>query len=211
MTLIDAKIDAAVENLIREWNTAERQIKMAEQIRRAEIVAASIFELRYAGRKVIDVLDLVLHEDRTKSEVSEKIYALIVDATEDCLRANFDAVDAAIDYITLWLYDNERNFGIKNLIRYFPRYAEITGQIADIQEKIAEAREHRAKRQQIYEDIVSKKWADIVSLFDQMRISDARILVAAERDKRRMLLISVAFALVGFIVGLAGTVVALMH
>jgi hypothetical protein len=53
--MLNDELDNALRELITQWNVAERRIKKAEQVRANEVVASAIFELRYAGRKIIDI------------------------------------------------------------------------------------------------------------------------------------------------------------
>jgi hypothetical protein len=56
--LDDAELKAALQELIKQWNIAEARIKKAEQVRGNEVVASAIFELRYAGRKLVDAIEI---------------------------------------------------------------------------------------------------------------------------------------------------------
>lgn len=58
--MLDPELDAVIAEFIKQWNVAERRIKKAEQVRANEVVASAIFELRYAGRKIVDALDISL-------------------------------------------------------------------------------------------------------------------------------------------------------
>ena len=58
--MLDDRFDKLFRALIEQWNIAERRIKKAEQVRGNEVVSSAIFELRYAGRKLIDAHSLVL-------------------------------------------------------------------------------------------------------------------------------------------------------
>jgi hypothetical protein len=81
--MLDNELDQAIAEYIRQWNIAERRIKKAEQVRANEVVASAIFELRYAGRKIVDALDLILKTDiSTDKDSRTKVHSYIADATE---------------------------------------------------------------------------------------------------------------------------------
>src|SRR5229473_6540765 len=72
-----------------EWDKSEEYIKQAEQVNNA-VVFPSIKELRYAGRRIVEGLYLIVsHGDRSKIE------DLLRDAKFGCHRARHDAIDAA--------------------------------------------------------------------------------------------------------------------
>ncbi len=86
--MLNKKLDARLRELIVQWGIAERRIKQAENARAQEIVSSAIFELRYAGRKVVDAIDLVLTEKwQSDDAIEEQIHAYIDDAIEDCVKA----------------------------------------------------------------------------------------------------------------------------
>lgn len=47
----------AVEEVCSEWNKAEKAIKSAEHVE-GQVVNPSIYELRYAGRRIIEALTI---------------------------------------------------------------------------------------------------------------------------------------------------------
>jgi hypothetical protein len=75
-------------SILNEWNRAEADIKIAEQVAN-KVINPSIKELRYAGRRIVDGL-VKAQRDDTSSEV----ISLFRDALFDCHRARHDAIDA---------------------------------------------------------------------------------------------------------------------
>ena len=57
---MDEELVRLLQRTFEQWNIAERRIKKAEQVRGNEVVTSAIFELRYAGRKIVDALTLAL-------------------------------------------------------------------------------------------------------------------------------------------------------
>jgi len=204
--MLDEKLDAAFKELIEQWNIAERRIKAAEQVRANEVVASAIFELRYAGRKVTDALTLILKQDWHNPETYEKIHAYIADATEDCVKAKHDAIDAIIDFVTTWFYRIELSLGLAAVQQFFPTYIAIRTIIADIQDRISESRGDRTiSRDAIYNEIEEKYLPDILALYRQMQFSNPAVSAAARKDRRerRFLVCTAGIAILLAIVGIA--------
>lgn len=89
--MLTRELDAALRELITQWNVAETRIKKAEQVRANEVVSSAIFELRYAGRKIVDAVDMCLRSDIANDPAAhERVHAFIADATEDCVKAKHD-------------------------------------------------------------------------------------------------------------------------
>lgn len=139
--MLDDQLDRALIELIKQWNVAEERIKKAEQVRGNEVVASAIFELRYAGRKMIDAFALALQKDlRADQSSHDKVHAFLADATEDCVKAKHDAIDAMMTFITSWFDRVERSLGLTALQRYFPDYLQTTGRIATVHKIISPGR-----------------------------------------------------------------------
>jgi hypothetical protein len=95
--MFDDDIDRLFEQLDTQWNIAERRIKKAEQVRGGEVVSSAIFELRYAGRKLIDALELLRTKNWNDNKVEyDKIRRFLHDAIEDCVKAKHDAIDSML-------------------------------------------------------------------------------------------------------------------
>lgn len=184
--LLDDDLDKLLGMLIEQWNIAERRIKKAEQVRGNEVVASAIFELRYAGRKLVDALQITLNDDwQTKVESREAVHRYLADATEDCVKAKHDAIDAMLDFVTTWFDDTEKLLGLGGIHKFFPEYIEVTGTIHQIQENIAGSRGNRhLGRDQAYDEVEQNGYDGILNLYDKMRISKDRVQLAIEKDKR---------------------------
>lgn len=218
MTLFDDQLDNAILCLIDQWNIAERRIKKAEQVRANEVVASAIFELRYAGRKLIDALDIALKDDwKNDGKIHEKICSYVYDATEDCVKAKHDAVDAMVDFVTTWFSRYEDRHELDTIQQFFPEYLMRTAQIRDIQEKIAISRHSRNQsRDQTYNEIENTGYNDILDLFNTMKNSHDRVDICIKKRKKTdktlwwSAIIGVIVGVLGLAVGAAGFVVAFM-
>src|SRR5437868_4128965 len=110
--MFDDVIDRLIKHFIDEWNIAERRIKKAEQVRGGEVVTSAIFEMRYAGRKLVDALHLLCGKDwQIDSGCHDKIVRFLHDGIEDCVKAKHDAIDAMIDFVIHWFDDTEKRIG----------------------------------------------------------------------------------------------------
>jgi hypothetical protein len=138
--LLDQKLDKLYKQLIEQWNIAERRIKKAEQVSGNEVVTSAIFELRYAGRKIVDAQKLLLEKDwRNDTDAHDLICRYLADSIEDCVKAKHDAIDAMLDFVTIWFKDSEERIGLGHLIKIFPEYLDVTSRILGVQEKIAQS------------------------------------------------------------------------
>jgi hypothetical protein len=153
------------------------ELDKAEQVRGNEVVNSAIFELRYAGRKIVDALQLIMNKDwKNDRDVYEKIRRYLGDAIEDCVKSKHDAIDAMIDFVTTWFNHMEGRIGLSSLVGLFPDYIEITSRIAAVQDKIAHSREHRAaSRDGVYDEIENEDYDAILALYNRMRLSRDRV------------------------------------
>lgn len=173
--------------LLKQWDIAERRIKRAEQVRENEIVSNAIYELRYAGRKVSDAIRLGIQDDwLNDSEVRRRIGSFLADATEDCVKAKHDAIDSMMDFITTWLYTQEKNIGYANLQRFYPGYITTTAKIANIQDLIEESRGDRTKRRDdLYNEIENSGYQEIIEFYRQIRQSLGQVEAQLQNEERR--------------------------
>jgi hypothetical protein len=185
--MVDAEIAAALLRHCEQWNIAERRIKKAEHVRGGEVVAAAIFELRYAGRKIVDAITLLSETNWTPTtEERQKILGLISDATEDCVKAKHDAIDAMLTFMAAWFQQTEERVGLSFLATCFPDYVNITALIIDVQEKTSISRGDRTKiRDQTYSQIEDEKFEKILELFERARTSEERIEKQIENEDVR--------------------------
>jgi hypothetical protein len=93
----DGRFDEPLKLFVASWDAAEEAMKDAEFFRQ-EVVFASIKEMRYAGRRFNDALKLMLQGDAGPSHTAA-ICDLLREASENCIRARNDAVDALISYL----------------------------------------------------------------------------------------------------------------
>jgi len=199
--MLNVELDGLLKKLISQWNIAERRIKKAEQVRGQEVVTPAILELRYAGRKFIDALLLILEKDWKKDpEAFEAIRRFLEEAIENCVKAKHDAIDAMLDFVVTWLNEAESTIGPDKLQSIFPEYIDVTGKIVAAQDKIAQSREDRGtSKDAVYDELEQNEYNELLKLYNKMRVSKARVQAVANisRKKQRLnLVITVVSALV---------------
>jgi hypothetical protein len=184
----DPLLRQRLTELISQWDIAERRIKRAEQVRENQVVSTAIYELRYAGRKVMDAIRLSINNDnwRNDGETYNRIRSYIDDAIEDCVKAKHDAIDSMMDFITNWLYRQEDRLGFSAIHKFFPDYMSITATIANIQDLIEESRGDRTRRRDgLYDEIENSGYLEIISFYFKVRHSLGQIETQIENDRLR--------------------------
>lgn len=210
MRILDEELDRLLQQTIDQWNIAERRIKKAEQVCANEVVISAIFELRYAGRKIADALALALQSANIDDDEDAKnhIRRYLADALEDCVKAKHDAIDAMIDFVTIWFSEVEEEIGLDELIKYFPNHVILTGKISAIQNKIAESRgERHLGRDGVYDSIEKTEYGEILELYQSMKTSRNRIEISARKHKRTKIISLLAGPVIGVIAILVALII----
>ena len=99
------------------WDKAEHAVKLAEQVN-SQVVNPAIYELRYAGRRLIEAYQLELSGDLKGCADCLK------NAKMDCMRARHDAIDAATSKVTIHLDLAVQKLGASRVLSCFPSWAE---------------------------------------------------------------------------------------
>ena len=192
-------IEAAFAAVRAQWNKAERAIKLAEQVNE-EIVNPAIYELRYAGRRIVEAFDLPATERET-------IINKLRDAEFDCCRARHDAIDAATSKMVAMLDAAQERLGPDVVLTHFAAFPTLVRRLGDVRDKIALSREDREDRDKIYEAIEADDLSDLVCLYRDFKASE-NLLKQSARRNRRDLFEAKLLGWGGLIVGLAGIAIA---
>ena len=152
----------ALGSILTEWNQAERDIKIAEQVS-MRVVEPSIKELRYAGRRVTEALRLILSDG-----ADADIIKLLNDADFDCHRARHDAVDAATSRIASVIRAMVESIGYDTMMRVYPEFPKFYHSLRRTRRKIVDSREDRDNRDAIYESIEDVDLKTLVSDFEDI-------------------------------------------
>lgn len=172
-----ASYETLLGNIVAEWNTAEGAIKIAEQVN-GEIVNPAIYELRYAGRRIVEAIVLHAKGDDQKAE------RILDDALFNCHRARHDAIDAITSKIVSDMDAAKTHLGANILLDKFPETTRLLEMLVPVRERIAESRVNRENRDAIYAVIEATDLPPIVQLYRKFKISEPLLEAAAEEQER---------------------------
>jgi hypothetical protein len=192
MQLSDAHI-ALLNSILTEWNRAEVDIKKAEQVCH-NVVIPSIKELRYAGRRVVDVLTKM-----AANANPDDIDDLLADAKFDCHRARHDAIDAATSKIAIDLEIMVSKLGYEVILPVHAEFPQLVHELQAVRDKIAASRENRENREAIYSVIEATDFPELVRSYEKMMASEHIMISMAKRRRR-----SEAWGVVGTVLGAIG-------
>lgn len=174
---LDAPVAVLVRKICGEWNRAERAIKIAEQVI-GEDPFPSIKELRYSGRRIVEAF-LFIDEGNDGEAI-----AYLQDAYFDCLRAKHDAMDVAINEIAGRIRLSQEDLSPEVVIRAFPQFGKLLAGLSAFEAKIADSREERATRDEVYESI-QDNFDETLELYDQFKASEELMKSLADNAARR--------------------------
>ena len=187
MPNLDSEITQVILEIHKEWKRSERCIKQAEQVNNA-VVFPAIKELRYAGRRLVDALHLLLTDGDRK-----KALEFLMDAKFDSNRARHDAIDALVSKIAIDLEGILKYVGAKNVIKEFPKFSELIRLLNSIRIKIAESRGAIENRDVIYDEIEQEDVNQLIKLFMEMQGTETLMQSAAKKETVESLAIMVGF------------------
>ena len=185
-----------ISSIHSEWMRAEKCMKQAEQVNSA-VVIPSVKELRYAGRCLINALELICN-----GADARKATEYLLDAKFDCNRARHDAVDAMISKITIDLDIILRSVRAGVILKYFPQMPDIVKKINEIKLEIVRSRSKSADRNDVYQNIEDKDVSTLVSYMRDVKYS-AEILKELSRRQEVTQKISIFIGFIGTAFGLA--------
>lgn len=187
--------DPVLDEIAAAWDKAERDIKIAEQISQ-RVVFPSIKELRYAGRRLVDLIRACNAGDAQKAQ------RLLADALFDCYRARHDAIDVAVATVAVELQVVAKTLGYHAVLPAFPKYPELLRLVQSAQ-GIANSRERRDDREAIYSAVEAAPLDQIVALYNEFKASEP-LMTSLARNSRRGEFIGYTIGVVGVIVGVLG-------
>ena len=161
----------------KEWDQAEQDIKLGEQIC-TKIITPAIKELRYAGRRLVDALN-----EHSEKGWNDKVRAFLEDARFNCLRARHDAVDAAIGMMAADVETMLKKLGHEAVLKVCPDFAKFWTELKLVQEKIANSREDRDNRSAIYETIENTDLKSLSTQFSTIQTCEPLMKGIATRQK----------------------------
>jgi hypothetical protein len=177
-----------------EWLQAEADIKQAEQVCE-EVVTPSVFELRYAGRRIVEAIMLLSDGADVKT-----VEDVLRDAKLDCHRARHDAIDAATAKIAKDVEINNTFFGQDIVLHAFGNLAKLRAALQDVRAGVVTARGDLRNRDKIYQDIETGKFPGLISLYREMQLAE-QDMVAVQKGRRKTQLKEHAIAIVAIAIG----------
>lgn len=135
--------------------------KIAEKAS-VEFGSPSVFELRYAGRKIVEFFALKNNPDPTQDPEAK-----LQDAICDCHRARHDATDHATTEIVLRLDAARKQFGHEAMREIFPEYSALRAELSRIRMKISDSRKDRIKRVRFYSEIEKENLPKAMKLYER--------------------------------------------
>lgn len=194
------EFQAILAEIAREWDQADEDIKLAEQVC-LKITFSSIFELRYAGRRIIDALNKITADGSQK-----EILDLLQDAKFDCHRARHDAVDAATSKIAIDIENMGKKLGYRAILKAYPEFSSFRQQLSSVRNKIAESRGDRQNREAIYVALEQGEFKSLVNAFNGIQEAEPIMKDLAISDKKHKW-IGYAFGIIGIIIAIISFIV----
>jgi hypothetical protein len=181
---------ALLNSVLVEWNRAEEDIKIAEQVA-SKVVNPSIKELRYAGRRIVEALVKL-----QKNEPAQEICKLLNDALFDCHRARHDAIDAGTSKIAFDIEIMISKLGYEVILPVHPDFHNLIKDLRKVRANIRESRRDRENREAIYSVLESVNFPALVNSYEDLQENE-NIMKAIARRRRRSELIGVLGAVFG--------------
>jgi hypothetical protein len=166
-----------------EWDKAEIVAKAAEQVCE-EVIFPSIMEFRYAGRRLIQALEVI-----SSGGDEAKARALLQDALFNCHRARHDAIDAGTSQISITITSAIKNLRPSAVLTAFPDFVRLNAAIQRIKGKIPQSRASQDDRDALYEAIEGADFPDLLRWFELYQTSEP-MMVELSKEHRRERIIS---------------------
>ncbi len=193
-----------------QWNRAEGAIKLAERLR-GEVVIPSINELRYAGRRLVDAMSLAVgtmpSDDTEIITIKGNILAFTREMEHNCLRAQHDAVDAAILFIHRRIDKILDEFGAALVVHFFPDFVKLRSDMRIVDQFMVSSREERHKRSDYYGNLIDIYLPKVITLYDSMVSSEDLLkghMEDVQKKGRLRKIWTISGWAIAFIVGLIG-------
>lgn len=184
------------EQICAQWNKAEKDIKLAEQVS-GKAVIPSINELRYAGRRIVDALA------KARFPGSEHdVAVLLAEARFDCHRARHDAIDVGSSIIAGECEAMARHLGYEVILKTYPEFPALNAQLAKARRMIADSRQDRDKREEIYAELEDVAFPALVDKFNALKASGPIMAELAKSQRRKN-----AFLLWGCVATVIGSII----
>ena len=187
----DGEISNYVNLFLDQWKRAEEALKKTERLR-AETMMAAVGELRYAGRRFVDAMDIMreCHEKGTPigdGATFEKIRCHLIEASENCVKARHDAIDAAVLFIHLRIEKLVESVGSIEVRIHFPKFSLLADEIKAIDKRIIASRKNRKTLEDEYDSIIDGHIDKVVNFYKELAESEQAIrsALSAQQEKEK--------------------------
>lgn len=164
MPLTKEELLTALDAVEEQWNTAEEFMKRVEGLGRGEVVGPSVNELRYAGRRLVDAYS-ILKNETLNAQAKKEAELFLSEAKSFCMKAQHDAIDAAVTFIDRALYEFELKVDSVFIQAHFTSYKKLKKEIRKSREAMSQSRKDRTQRASLYSQISTASIEEIIELF----------------------------------------------
>jgi hypothetical protein len=168
------------------WDEVEERMKTVELLR-GETLSAAINELRYTGRKIADVLNIIASSDESQATFDAMNEQLIV-AENYLNNADHDVTDAAVLFVGVRVKRVVERHRKKKVIRCVPKFDELHKSLEEAHKIVAESRGKRGQRAEIYRQLSKTQIPVLIELYRQL---SSHPDLGLPEEGRRLTLISV--------------------
>lgn len=175
--MLNERVREILLRVASKWDHTEGLVKEAENLT-GDAVGATMFELRYAGRKLVDAV----REACSPSGCIETITKYCLEVEENCDRAHHDAIDAIIYYLRQSVKLSEETFGPDLLLENWPNYIHAKAMLDRAGIIVVQSRRDRSYRVDLYEKLRREEIPQILNFIAELTQSENALkLIAARR------------------------------
>lgn len=195
---------ALLNEVSTEWNRIEKRAKEAESFR-GEAIVASINEMRYAGRRIVDAVALLQSNNPDEIMVARDH---IVIAKTYLMNADHDLTDSVIFIAHTRFIDVEKRHKIKKIKKYIPEYEQFYQSIKEAQKIVQGSREDRSKRADAYRTLADEYIPKLMDIHHKIN-SCQQLYVSREDLLEKNVKLVAWIALVGSVASIIGVALAI--
>jgi len=187
------------------WNKIERRLKEAEQLR-GEAIVASINEMRYAGRRIVDVLHLQTLTATEKRTI--EIFEHLVVAKNYLINADHDVTDSICFFVHKRVRRTVEKYGVETVSELCEGFAALYPRIKEVDLLVQKSRETRIERNDAYDELEKNYIPKVTKLYERL-ITIPELYISDGEDwrglRRRVNFIK-WLAIIASVFGIIGTI-----
>jgi len=177
------------------WNAIEERAKSVEQFR-GEAIIACINEMRYAGRRIVDVL--VSERTGIQNPNFDSIEQLAI-AKNFLFNADHDLTDAVLFFTHDHVRKVIKRHGVTKIERLCPEFAAVHAQMDEANRIVTGSRNDRIKRKAEYDRLATEYVPKMMELYKKLTAIRA---LRVGNDWARILIIFGAVASAASVIGM---------